>query len=76
MWVLGVMYQYSENLRRLDHVLVTRREFDNVIVWSERLFPKKQAKLKKLTAENAKKPPALKVEEDDKKPAQGAAGQN
>ena len=74
MWVLSVMYQQSGNLRRLDQTLVTKREFDNVLVWSERLFPKKMGKLKKLLPENGtvKTPPPLKVEEDDKKPAQGA----
>lgn len=40
-----------------------------MIVWSERIYPKKN--LKKLVPENKKSPPAPKVEEDDKKPAQG-----
>lgn len=35
MWVLGMMYEKSENLRRFDQVLITKREFDNVIVWNE-----------------------------------------
>jgi hypothetical protein len=35
MWVLGMMYEKSETLRRFDQVLITKREFDNVIVWNE-----------------------------------------
>lgn len=41
MWVLGVMYSESENLRRLDQVLITNREFNDVIVWTERLMGKR-----------------------------------
>merc|ERR1712083_191388 len=38
LYVLGVMYSNdNQNLRRLDQVLVTNREYDNVLVWSERL---------------------------------------
>ena len=34
MYVLGVMYaNNNQNLRRLDQVLVTNREYDNVLVW-------------------------------------------
>lgn len=33
LWVLGVMYENTEELRRLDQVLVTNREFDKVLVW-------------------------------------------
>ena len=38
LWVLGVMYTRNENLRRLDQVVVTNREFDKVLVWKERIF--------------------------------------
>ena len=69
MWVLGVMYSESENLRRLDQVLITNREFNDVIVWTERLMGKRsKMSLKKLTdtLKNVKKPPALKVDDDNK----------
>ena len=33
MYVLGMMYELSENLRRLDQVLVTNREFDKVMAF-------------------------------------------
>ena len=70
MYVLGVMYaNNNQNLRRLDQVLVTNREYDNVLVWQERLYPKNFNKLRKLVPANAKAPPEPKVEEDDKKQA-------
>ena len=70
MYVLGVMYaNNNQNLRRLDQVLVTNREYDNVLVWQERLYPKNFNKLRKLVPANAKPPPEPKVEEDEKKQA-------
>ena len=70
MYVLGVMYaNNNQNLRRLDQVLVTNREYDNVLVWQERLYPKNFNRLKKLVPANAKPPPEPKVEEDEKKQA-------
>ena len=61
----------NQNLRRLDQVLVTNREYDNVLVWSERLVKNNFSKnrLKKMVPENIKLPPEPKVEEDDKKQA-------
>jgi Leucine-rich repeat (LRR) protein len=38
LWILGMMYEKHETLKKLDNVLVTRKEFDTVIVWNERLF--------------------------------------
>ena len=70
MYVLGVMYaNNNQNLRRLDQVLVTNREYDSVLVWQERLYPNNFKKLKKLQPANYKPPPEPKVEEDDKKQA-------
>ena len=70
MYVLGVMYaNNNQNLRRLDQVLVTNREYDNVLVWQERLYPKNFNKLRKLVPANVKPPPEPKVEEDEKKQA-------
>lgn len=38
LYVLGMMYEKYETLKKLDSVVVTRKEFDGVIVWNERLF--------------------------------------
>lgn len=59
------MYRKYETLKKFDSVLITRKEFDNVIVWNERLFANQTKKLKKLKPENVKKPPE-KVEEENK----------
>jgi len=68
LWVLGVMYHHSENLRRLDQVLVTNREFDKVLVWKERIFAGKYKRLKKFEPRVTKIVPALpKSEEEEKK---------
>ena len=68
LWVLGVMYTHNENLRRLDQVLVTNREFDKVLVWKERIFAQKSKRLKKLEPKVVKQVPALpKNEEEEKK---------
>jgi Leucine-rich repeat (LRR) protein len=57
LWVLGMMYEKHETLKKLDNVLVTRKEFDNVIVWNERLFESQKAKLRRLKPENIKPVP-------------------
>lgn len=68
LWVLGVMYTENENLRRLDQVLVTNREFDKVLVWKERIFSGKYKRLKTIKPTVEKKVPALpKSEEEEKK---------
>lgn len=68
MWVLGVMYTENENLRRLDQVLVTNREFDKVLVFKERIFTGKYKRLKTIRPVVEKKVPALpKSEEEEKK---------
>lgn len=65
------MYQYSENLRRLDQVLVTNREFDKVLVWRENLFSKKRLRTLKPQNTTRKPPPLPKSEEEEKKQAGG-----
>ena len=65
MWVLGVLYDQNDTLKKLDQVLVTAKEFDAVCVWNETFFQKQ--KLKKLKPQNAKKPPAPKQDESEKK---------
>ena len=65
---MGVMYTHNENLRRLDQVVVTNREFDKVLVWKERIFQTKSKRLKTFKPEVDKKPPAPpKNEEEEKK---------
>jgi Leucine-rich repeat (LRR) protein len=73
LFVLGVMYEKYETLKKLDSVLITRKEFDCVIVWNERLYASKRQKLKKIRVDNAKKPPERK--EDDSKPGQNSSQQ-
>jgi len=38
LYVLGLMFQKYETLRKFDTVIITKTEFDNVLVWNERLF--------------------------------------
>jgi len=62
------MYTYTENLRRLDQVVVTNREFDKVLVWKENIFKGKFKRLKQFKPEVEKKPPAPpKNDEEEKK---------
>lgn len=48
MWVLGVIYDKNDKLKKLDSVLVTAKEFDAVCVFNEVLNAKKGSKLKQL----------------------------
>jgi hypothetical protein len=49
-----MMYEKYETLKKLDSVLITRKEFDSVIVWNERLYETRKGKLRKLKPENVK----------------------
>ena len=63
LYVLGLMFSQYETLRKLDSVIISRTEFDNVLVWNERLFASMHAKpgrLRKLRPENPKNPPPRK----------------
>lgn len=64
-----MMYEKHETLKKLDSVLITRKEFDTVIVWNERLYASQKNKLRKLKPENVKAPPE-KEEEENKAAAQ------
>ena len=68
MWVLGVMYDQNNTLKKLDQVLVTAKEFDSVCVWNESINKNLSSKLKnsKLKLENPKKPPPPKADESEK----------
>lgn len=68
MWVLGVMYQKSENLKKFDQVVVTRQEFDSVIVWNEYTHKTGAKKLQKLKPPQRNDAPA-ETEEAGKKTA-------
>ncbi len=59
-----MLYEKHEALKKLDSVLITRKEFDTVIVWNERLFASKKGKLRKLKPENPKAPPEKKEDEN------------
>ena len=62
-YVLGLMYTYYETLRKLDSVVITNKEMDNIIVWNEHLHTKRSKNLKRLVPEKVKRPPEPK--EDD-----------
>ena len=69
LYVLGLMFSQYETLRKLDSVIISRTEFDNVLVWNERLFASMHAKpgrLRKLRPENPKNPPPKEEEENAK----------
>jgi hypothetical protein len=67
MWVLGIMYLQSESLKKLDQVVITRKDYDAVIVWNECLNPRANwKKIKPEKLDNIKKVPALKTDDDEK----------
>ena len=72
LYILGMMYDQYETLKKLDSVIVTMNEFDNVLVWNERLYEKRcnsKTLMKKLKpSEPIKKPPAKEEEENGAKP--------
>lgn len=74
MFVLGFMFSEYETLRKLDTVIISRVEFDNVLVWNERLHENliKKGSLRKLKPENAKKPKPKEEDENAKNSAQPA----
>lgn len=38
MYVLGIMYKRCETLKKLDSTVITGTEYDNMVVWNQRLF--------------------------------------
>ena len=68
-----MMYAKFDTLKKLDNVLITRKEFDNVIVWNERLFATKRLRLRKLSPENKKVVP--KKQEEESKSGAGSGHQ-
>ena len=47
------MFSKYETLRKLDTVIITKTEFDKVIVWNERLMVREQKNLRKLKPADA-----------------------
>ena len=59
----------------MDTVIISKVEFDNVLVWNERLHANMLSEgktLRKLRPDNAKKPPAKEEDENAKNTAQQA----
>jgi len=63
MYVLGILMGMHESLRKMDSVIVTRKERDGVYVWNQRLFTGNSFRLRRLDVEKPAKPP--KEEEDE-----------
>lgn len=63
MYVLGIMYKKHQNLKKLDSVVITRKEQEAAYVWNEHLYTKKSS-FPKLDETKIKKPPQK--EEDTK----------
>ena len=75
MFVLGFMFSQYETLRKLDTVIISRVEFDNVLVWNERLHAnmlQEGKSLRKLRPANAKVPKPKEEDENAKNSAQPA----
>ena len=64
LYVLGMMFSKFETLRKLDSVIITKLEFDNVYVWNENSSNLKR--LRKLRIENPRQPPAKEEDENAK----------
>lgn len=65
MYVLGLILEKNQKLKKLDTVLVTWKEKDNVIVFNTRLRKDKRLWLDKLKKENPVAPPPNSQEEED-----------
>lgn len=63
LFVLGIIYSKNERLKKLDSVVVTRKEQENVYVWDQVLNGKKKA-YPELEKSKIKKPP--KKEDENK----------
>ena len=60
------MFSKYETLKKFDTVIITKTEFDNVLVWNERLYACMQGKLRRLKPAEPKKPPAKEEDENAK----------
>ena len=49
MYVLGVMYNRAETLKKLDSTVITKGEFDSMVVWNERLHTMDLSRLSRVS---------------------------
>ena len=49
MYILGLLYKERETLRKLDSTVISNAEYDNAVVWNQRLFTKDLGKLSRLS---------------------------
>ena len=63
MYVIGIMLEKFQILKKFDTVLITKKERDNVIVWNTRLKKNKRAKIHTLKIDDPAQPPAKEEEE-------------
>ena len=57
-YVIGLMYEKFQTLKKFDTVLITKKERDSVVVWNTRLNSKKRANIEKLRKKDPTLPPA------------------
>lgn len=67
MYILGLMFQKYETLKKLDSTVITKNEFDNKIVWNERLYSKNLDRLKRIKPSVPTKGPPQKQEDENAK---------
>ena len=63
MYSLGILMGLNVELRKMDSVMITRKESDAVYVWNARLNSGNSQRLKKLDVEKPNKPPKEEEEE-------------
>lgn len=63
LYVLGILMGRYDSLRKMDSVIVTRKERDGIYVWNQRLYKGLSMKLRKLDVEKPAKPPKEEEEE-------------
>ncbi len=49
MYVLGLLYKERETLKKLDSTVITNAEYDNAVVWNQRLYTDHMNKLSRLS---------------------------
>ena len=49
MYVLAIMYNRTETLKKLDSTVITKSEFDNMVVWNERLHTTDLSRLSRVS---------------------------
>lgn len=49
MYVLGICYNRCETLKKLDSTVITKSEFDNMVVWNQRLHTQDLSRLSRVS---------------------------